>query len=121
MKIYGLAGDIYKLTSKCSVYVVSKKYLRTGNMTSALTASACTGICTGFENNGVCDVPLICVNGTDCFDCQSIVEIWSITGIIVSVAFIAVAIYIVVLQRRQRQKNKDSDQEQMFYDGAGAH
>ena len=81
-------------------------------------ASSCTGLCAGFENNGVCNTPFTCPNGTDCYDCQTITEVWSIAGIVVSVAFIGVAIYILVLQRRKQKKDKDSDQEQMFYDSS---
>lgn len=32
--------------------------------------TSCVGLCPGFENNGRCDIPFFCSNGTDCHDCN---------------------------------------------------
>lgn len=37
---------------------------------------SCTGLCRGFENNGVCEVPTHCDEGTDCNDCTSSFPVW---------------------------------------------
>ena len=71
----------------------------------------CLGVCRGFENNGICDIPLnICTVGTDCADCQSVLPIWSIAGTIITVAFIGLAIYTLVLERRQRRLKQSQDE-----------
>ena len=71
---------------------------------------ACTDVCPGYENNGVCDVKLgICRNGTDCFDCTSPFPVWPIAGLIISGGFIGMSIYTIVLQRRKRASPKDAE------------
>ena len=32
--------------------------------------TSCVGLGPGFENNGRCDIPFFCSDGTDCHDCN---------------------------------------------------
>lgn len=71
---------------------------------------ACTGVCPGYENNGVCDTQNgICRKGTDCFDCTSPFPVWPVAGIIISLGFIGMSIYTIVLQCRRRASPEDAE------------
>lgn len=61
---------------------------------------ACDGLCEGYENDGVCNVPAPCPERTDCADCLTVNPVWSLVAAILSfLAAIAVMITIC-LQRR---------------------
>eukprot|EP00966_Prymnesium_polylepis_P011511 265077-Prymnesium_polylepis.1 len=68
-------------------------------MTSFSTFS-CTGTCPGFENNGVCNVPKLCYEGTDCADCTTFTQIWPILSIVFVVIFLTGAVYIIYKERQ---------------------
>lgn len=60
--------------------------------------SSCTGRCDFYENDGVCNVPKPCPQGTDCDDCMTFFPGLEVANVILS--FLACLIVVFTAVRR---------------------